>query len=169
MNPRSRPSLVLLAAFVAAAFPVAEGRAATVSVSAAVKVVRPLELSAKQSLNFGQIVMANVTGPTNVSLSMAGVLTCGAGLTCSGSVLPAIYNVRGSNNNTINIFARASNLINASDGSRITFTPIAPASIVLTNSGAPGRDFNVGGSIAIVPATSDGLYSGAIDVTVDYN
>ena len=41
------------------------------------------------------------------------------------------------------------------------------ATITLTNSGSPGKDFNVGGSIA-VPSTADGTYSGNVAVTVEY-
>ena len=59
------------------------------------------------------------------------------------------------------------NLVNSVDGSAIAFTPEAPATLTLTNSGSPGKDFNVGGSIA-VPSTADGTYSGNVEVTVDY-
>ena len=38
----------------------------------------------------------------------------------------------------------------------------------LTNSGAPGTNFNVGGQITILPTTAEGVYSGNMDVTVDY-
>ena len=48
------------------------------------------------------------------------------------------------------------------------FTPTAPASVTLVNSGNPGRDFNVGGSITIPSTATDGVYSGVIEVTVDY-
>ena len=50
----------------------------------------------------------------------------------------------------------------------LAFSPNAPATVTLTNSGAPGTNFNVGGSISIAPATVDGLYVGNIEVTVDY-
>ena len=45
--------------------------------------------------------------------------------------------------------------------------PQSPATITLTNSGQPGTDFNIGGSIAI-PSTADGNYVGNIEVTADY-
>ncbi len=169
MNSVRRLGSLLLAALVAASWPTAEARAAKATAPAAVKIVKPLELSGKQDLNFGQIVLANVTGPTNVSLSAAGVLTCGAGLVCSGAVLPAIYNVRGTNNMTVGINARASNLTNSVTGTTIAFTPTVQPTVTLTSSGFPGNDFNVGGSITISPTTADGVYSGAIDITVDYN
>ena len=59
------------------------------------------------------------------------------------------------------------NLVNTATGATIPFTPIAPATLTLTNSGFPGHDFNIGGSLAI-PSTADGTYSGNVQVTVDY-
>ena len=58
-------------------------------------------------------------------------------------------------------------LVNTVDGSSLAFTPIAPATITLTNSGAPGSDFGIGGSIEI-PSTADGTYSGNVTVTAEY-
>jgi hypothetical protein len=76
--------------------------------------------------------------------------------------------VQGTNNQVVQIFAVASPLTNANDGTTLSFTPNAPATTTLTNSGAPGTNFNVGGSIVITPTTTDGVYSGNINVTVDY-
>lgn len=99
---------------------------------------------------------------------MAGVLSCPGGLTCSGTPRPAIFNTSGTNGQVVRIFAAQSDLVNASDGSKIRFTPVAPASVTLTNSGFPGKDFNVGGSIVIPSTATDGLYSGTIEVTAEY-
>ena len=38
----------------------------------------------------------------------------------------------------------------------------------LTNSGAPGDDFNVGGSITFADTVTDGVYTGTFAVTADY-
>jgi len=38
----------------------------------------------------------------------------------------------------------------------------------LVNSGMPGLNFNVGGSIAIPSTATEGDYNGVMDVTVDY-
>jgi Mat/Ecp fimbriae major subunit len=169
MESVRRLGLVLTAALVAAVLPGREARAARATAPAAVKIVKPLELTGKQNLNLGQIVMANVTGPTSVSLSPAGTLACGAGLVCSGAALPAVYTVRGTNNMVARIITRPSNLTNAATGATLAFTPIAQPTLALTSSGNRGNDFNVGGSITISPTTGAGLYSGAIDVTVEYN
>jgi len=155
---------VLLFALLAVT-PAVGARAATITAPAKVKVVKPLTFTAKQNLDFGQILLS---GTGTVSLSGTGVVSCGSGLTCSGAPLPAIFNVSGTNGNVVRITAYASDLTNASDGSTLRFTPIAPASVTLTNSGAPGKDFNVGGSITISSTTTDGVYTGNIEITADY-
>jgi hypothetical protein len=44
----------------------------------------------------------------------------------------------------------------------------APATLLLTNSGAPGIDFAIGGSVTLSSTTSGGTYVGTFNVTVDY-
>ncbi len=151
-----------------AAIPAAGVRAATINASAKAKVVKPLTFTVKRNLDLGTILLSSAPGTSTVSLSMTGVLSCGSGLTCSGAPAPAIFNVSGTNGNVVRIIAAPSDLINAADGSTLRFTPIAPASVTLTNSGSPGRDFNVGGSINVASTTSDGLYTGNIVITAEY-
>ena len=142
--------------------------AATTVVKATAKVAKPVTLSVKQNLDFGTVMLSGTPGNYTVSIGMTGALSCPAGLTCTGTPRPAIFNTSGTNGQVVRIFAAPSDLINASNGSKIRFTPVAPASVTLTNSGSPGKDFNVGGSIAIPSTASDGLYSGTIEITVDY-
>ena len=40
---------------------------------------------------------------------------------------------------------------------------------MLTELRRPGYNFPMGGAITIAPTTVDGVYSGTIDVQVDYN
>ena len=142
-------------------------QAAQTTIQASAKVVKSLELSSKQNLDFGTITLSGTPGTYTVSLSMAGVLTCPSGATCAGAPMPAVMNASGSKSLSVRITVAASNLVNSVDGSTLSFTPNAPASLTLTNSGAPGTDFNIGGSIAI-PSTADGTYTGNIVVTADY-
>ena len=147
--------------------PVGTAQAAETTIRASAKVVKSLTLTKKQDLDFGTVTLSGAPGTYTVSLSMAGVLSCPAGATCAGAPTAGIMNVQGSNNNTVRITVAAANLVNTANGSTIPFTPIAPATMALTNSGFPGHDFNIGGSIAI-PSTADGTYSGNIQVIVDY-
>jgi len=147
--------------------PLGHVQAAQTTISASASVVKSLTLTKKQDLDFGTITLSGTPGTYTVSLSLTGVLTCPSGATCSGAPLPGIMNAQGSNGQVVVISVASSNLVNAVDSSTIPFTPVAPASITLTNSGAPGKDFNIGGSIA-VPSTADGTYSGNVVVTANY-
>ena len=144
---------------------------ATPKAQASARIVRPLTLAATQDLSFGTIVVSSLVASQAVSVSQAGVLSgCTGALTCSGTVSAAEYNVTGTKAITVNIAATASDLTNTTSGNneKLVFTPNAPATHTLANSGAPGSNFNVGGAITIAPTTVDGLYVGDIDVTVDY-
>ena len=167
MSRASKIITRLLAVAVLAAVPAAAAQAATVMAKVNVKVLKPLTFSSKQDLDFGQIILGG-TGTKTVSVSSTGVLTCAAGFTCSGATRQAIFNVTGSNGEVVRIFAAPSDLVNATGGGTIRFTPVAPASVTLVNSGNPGLDFNVGGSIAIPSTATDGIYTGVMNVTVDY-
>ena len=162
----SRITSWLIAAVLLGAVPLASAEAAQVTFQANANVVKALTFSSKQDLDFGTIMPA-ATGTTTVSISMAGAITCPATATCTGAARPAIFNIQGTNKGVVQLIAVPSNLVNSANGSTIRFTPTAPATITLTNSGQPGTDFNIGGSIAI-PSTADGNYVGNIEVTADY-
>lgn len=157
--------LALLAAI--GVVPVGTAKAAQTTIQASAKVVKSLELSSKQNLDFGTITLSGTPGTYTVSINLSGQLTCPSGATCSGLAQPAIMNAQGSQGQVVAISVASSNLVNSVNNSTIAYTPLAPASITLTNSGFPGSDFNIGGSIAI-PSTADGTYSGNVVVTANY-
>ena len=165
IHSRIIPGLVVLGLLGMA--PLAPAQAAETTIRVGAKVVKSLTLTKKQDLDFGTVTLSGAPGTYTVSISQLGVLSCPAGTTCAGAPMQGIMNVQGSNNNTVRITVAAANLVNSVDGSTIPFTPNAPATLLLTNSGAPGHDFNIGGSIDI-PSTADGVYSGNIQVVVDY-
>lgn len=160
---------------VAATFVATPALAAPVSANpkatASARIVKPLTLTATRNLNFGTIVVSSLAAAQTVAIDQAGALSgCTGALTCQGAVASAQYRVTGTNNMTVNITATGSNLTNTTSGGSelLAFSPSAPASVPLGNSGASGVLFAVGGSIAIAPATVDGLYVGDVEVTVDY-
>ena len=149
--------------------------AAPVSVTAPVevraKVVKPLTFTATGAMNFGTIILNGLTANRTISLSTTNVRNCGGGtpqLICSGATSIPTYNLRGTNGATVTIIKTASNLTNAANGATLLMSLSGPNSVTFINSSANGVSFTIGGSITLTPATGDGLYSGTVNVQVDY-
>lgn len=159
-----------IAALTLATTPAVAATSATTSATVNVSLLKALVLSGKQNMNFGTVIVANSTVASSISMTPAGVISCTATvLTCAGTGTAGIYNVQGQNNQVVNISATTTLLKSSLDATGITFTPTVQASVTLTSSGAPGNDFPIGGSIAIPAGAAGGVYTGNINVTVDYN
>ena len=163
-------NFVRMAALAAAATIIATPAAAQVApaspAQARATIVKPLTLTRVNHLDFGSIV---VWGDGTVSMNRtSGALTCTAAtLVCAASGTPAEFTVTGTNNRVVQINASNSTITNGTD--TLNFTIDAPATVTLPNSGVGnGANFTVGGSIAVFEATSPGLYSGNMNVTVQY-
>lgn len=154
-----------LAATPALAVPVG----ATTPATARAQVVQPLALTRSTNLDFGTVLLSSIAVGTTytVTLTSTGALSCSAGLTCSTTGIPATFNVAGSNNQRVNIFVAASNFSNGTTTLQVT-PSLAASFVTLTNSGAPGTNFNVGASFPITSTTTEGVYTGNLNVTVDY-
>ena len=145
----------------------AAGGVATVQAN----VVKPLILTWLQNLDLGSITLAPGTwSNATLGISRTGVFTCtNANLICTGATQVASYNVSGTNNRTVLISAPNVTLVNQGDPSKtLTLVVDNPGSVVLTNSGPPGTNFSIGGSITLSSTTASGTYSGTFNVTVDY-
>lgn len=160
----------MTAALVAAALFAAPASAETITARVNAKVVKPLVLKRIQDLDLGTVLLGSGSwSNATLTLSQAGELTCPAELACSGATQVAVYNVSGSNQATIQISAPDVTLVNQSDSSKtLTMVVDSPGSITLTNAGAKGQDFPLGGSVQLDSTTADGTYSGTFNVTVDY-
>lgn len=140
------------------------------NVPARLSVLKPLTLVGQQALEFGTVILSpgTWTGAT-VSLSATGVRSCSATVSCTGAATPARFQVSGTNNQTVVVTAPPVTLVNALDSSqRLTLTVQAPTTVALPNSGNPGTIFSVGGTVTLNSTTADGLYSGTLEITVDY-
>ena len=139
--------------------------------TASARIVKPLVLTRVRDLNFGTLVVGTVGGTqtVNVADGAAVVTGCSNGVTCQqNGVQSARYNVTGTNNQTVNIAASNVTLRNANNDP-LVFTPNwTTSTLTLTSSGAPGNNFDLGGSITVDSATPEGLYTGNLIVTVDY-
>lgn len=162
-------ALVLAITAVTAAAPASAAAGGSVSVNASV--VKPLILTWLQDLDLGSIALGPGTwSGATVAISRAGTFSClNANVTCSGATKVASYNVSGTNNRVVQITAPNVILVNQSDPTQtLTLVVDNPGSVTLTNSGPPGTDFSLGGSISLSSSTASGLYSGTFNVTVDY-
>ena len=161
-----RLSLAVLATLATVATPAA---AATITATTSANVNRAIQLANVQNLDFGTLTLTGATGTRTITISQAGVLTCATGIVCSGTVKTARFNIQGSNNNTVLFSYGAVALSNGIAGSEtIPFTPSGPASMAITNSGAPGTNFDVGGSLSVTSTLAGGVYTGSVTVTADY-
>jgi len=159
--------MVGLAALAAAAPAHAANNVATVQAN----VVKPLILAWLQDLDLGTIALGPGTwSNATVGISRAGVFSCtNANLICTGATQVARYNVSGTNNRTVLISAPNVTLVNQGDPTKtLTMVVDNPGSALLTNSGPPGTNFSLGGSISLSSTTVSGTYSGTFNVTVDY-
>ena len=159
--------MVGLAALAAAAPAHAANNVATVQAN----VVKPLILTWLQNLDLGTIALGPGTwSNATVGISKAGVFSCtNPNLICTGAPQAARYNVSGTNNRTVLITAPNVTLVNQGDPTKtLTMVVDNPGSALLTNSGPPGTNFSLGGSISLSSTTVSGTYSGTFNVTVDY-
>ena len=140
--------------------------------TATAKIVKPLTLTWVQDLDLGTIVLSGtgIWAATNIAITNAGVFTCGnSNATCSGATKPAQYKVTGTNNQRVFITAPNVTLTNQNDNTKtLQLTVDNPGFVDLANSGTPGVNFGLGGSIAVSSATTDGTYTGTFNVTVNY-
>jgi hypothetical protein len=144
--------------------------AATQTATINANVTKPLELTRIQDLDLGIVTLGPGTWSTaTVGISRAGALSCPAPLICTGAAQVAQYNVVGSNKGVVTITAPNVILVNQSDSSKtLTLIVDKPASVTLPNSGQPGVNFPIGGTVTLSPSTAPGDYRGTFNVTVDY-
>ena len=133
--------------------------------------VKPLTLTSLQNLDLGTITLKLGTwSGATAGISRAGVFSCNAtNLVCTGLAQVARYNVTGTNKQTITISAPSVTMVNQADATKtLTLVLDSPGTIQLTSSGAPGNNFDIGGSIALSSTTASGTYQGTFNVTADY-
>ena len=158
---------IIVGAVTATAPAYAAGGVATVQAS----VVKPLILTWLQNLDLGSITLGPGTwSNATLGISRTGVFSCtNANLICTGATQVASYNVSGTNNRTVLISAPNVTLVNQGDPTQsLTLVVDNPGSVLLTNSGPPGTNFSIGGSVTLSSTTASGTYSGNFNVTVDY-
>lgn len=154
------------AALAASAAVTSPASAANISAVTSVNVIKPVSLSKLQDMDFGTLTFAGFTGTRTIALSRLGALSCAADIVCSGVAKQARFNVQGTKQLTILLTYSGGTLSNGVDS--IPFTADGQATMALSNSGAPGTNFDVGGSLSISPTLVGGVYTGTMTVTAEY-
>lgn len=148
----------------------APAEAVTQSTTVSAQVVKPLTLTALQDLNLGTITLGpgSWSGAT-IGISQSGVFTCNLDVTCSGTAHVAQFNITGTNKMVVLISAPNVTLVNQSNSTQtLSLTLDSPAQVTIPNTGQPGINFNVGGSVTIASTTVAGTYRGTINITANY-
>lgn len=178
--------LLCATALFAVALP-GQAQAVTASATVSAKIVKPLVLTGGGTISIGTLITPSTATFSNTftiqpALTQTGTY-CQTGFTCTGTPAAAMFNIQGTNNTPFNLTVPLTvTLTNTSwtgGGAAPTMTLNTTNSVaannatgvyVMTvpNSGAPGRDFYVGGSVTITQATEGGSYSGTFTVTADY-
>ena len=77
--------------------------------------------------------------------------------------------MQGSNKGLVRISTPNVTLVNQNDPTKqLTLVVDAPAAVLLPNSGQPGVNFSIGGSITVNSTTAGGVYVGTFNLTADY-
>jgi hypothetical protein len=136
--------------------------------TATARIIKPLTLASTGALDFGTIVMNGVTANRTVTLNDDASITCDSELVCDANGNVPSYTATGTQGQTVNIIKNTSSLTGSNGGS-LTLTPVGQSSFVMPNSGTTGYTFPIGGSIVIASTTIDGVYTGTVNVEVEYN
>lgn len=164
-----------------------QASAATATAQASAKIVKPLVMTGGGTIALGTLITPSAATFSNTfTIQPAATQTgtyCQTGFTCSGTPTAAMFNLQGTNNTPLNLTipltVTLTNTSWAGGGAAPTLTLNTTNSIAanngtgvyvmsLANSGFPGRDFWVGGSVTITQATEGGSYTGSFTVTADY-
>ena len=163
--------LILAGAVSALALTSAPAQAATptTQATATARIVQPLTITSVRDLDLGTIVLSGTAPYTDtIAITRAGVFSCGADTTCSGTTRTARYTMTGTRDQKVDITVSPTiALVNQTQVTPdLTLTVDAPAVSTLDATG--NAAFNVGGSIQVSDTTADGVYTGSFDVTADY-
>jgi hypothetical protein len=181
----ARKILFAASALAAAALTPTGAQAASATATAKANVLKPLQMTGGGTVDFGTIVTpstASFSGTFVIDAAASQTSTyCASGFACSGTPAAAMFNLQGSNNNniTLNVPTSVTLTLQGATGTPPTLTFVTKHSLAanngtgnytiqLPNSGAPGLDFYVGGSVTINQATAGGSYQGTFTVTADY-
>ena len=89
------------------------------------------------------------------------------GLTCTGTVSAANFNITGTVASVVTISSPATTTL-TSGANTMSVSLVRSASTLTLAAGAVNGAFTVGGSLGLAANQADGAYTGTFSVTVDY-
>lgn len=142
--------------------------AASATGTAKARILRQIQLTNTADLEFATIV-SGATAST-VAVTVAGVRTCGANLTCTGTTTAARFDIQGTNNAVVLVGGDSSvSLSNGSGGTMGATLDYSTNSITLNQGpAAVGGSFTVGGVLSVGATQAEGTYNGTFNVTANY-
>ena len=147
----------------AMAFGATSANAATESATARAKILRQVTVTNSTDLQFGTIVTG--AAASTVTVSTAGVRSCGAGLVCSGTTTAATFAIGGTTGSVTTVSVPATVTLNSGANSMTAALNASAATVTMVaNAGA----FTVGGVLTVGASQADGDYVGSFNATVDY-
>jgi Mat/Ecp fimbriae major subunit len=163
MRTRNLKAGVAAAVLIGISFGASSAQAASASATARAKILSDIALSNTSDLDYGTIVPA--ASISIVSVSTAGVRSCGAGLTCLATPSAAGFTIAGTTGQTVTVSVPASiTLTSGSD--TMTSTLVSSASLVTL--AASAGSFSVGGILFVGASQAEGDYTGSFTATVNY-
>jgi hypothetical protein len=131
------------------------------------KIYKALTIKNQTALDFATVVLGSGTFSNTITVSQAGVLTCGANVTCSGTAAAANFTLTGTKQASVALTVPATvTLTGVNSGTTLTVNLSGPTSTSLDTSG--NGSFNVGGSLTVADTTQDDQYNGQFVVNADY-
>jgi hypothetical protein len=165
-NTLFKAASIVVAAAAAFSTVAAEAAPANASATARARVLKQITVVNTSDLDFGTIVAG--TAASTVAVSAGGVRTCGAGLTCTGAVSSANFNVTGTSAAVVTV--TGDNTVSLANGTGGTMTAALTrsASTLTLTSGAINGTFQVAGTLNLAANQADGAYTGTFNVSVNY-
>lgn len=158
----------LVGAVVAAMAIAPAAQAASATGTAKAKILRQITLTNTSDLQFATII-SGATAST-VVVSNAGAVTCGTGLTCTGTTSAANFDIQGTNNAVVLVGGDSTvSLTGSVSGTMSAALTYSASTVTLTNGpGTVGGSFKVGGTLSVGASQTAGDYSGTFNVTANY-
>lgn len=153
-------------AVLAVTFGSTAAQAATASATARARVLRALTIqNNNRPLEFGAVVA--VATPGTVTIDTAGTRSsCLGGISCSGAVSAALFDITGTATEVVTIDADASVTLTSGANSMSATLTESAATATLSATGAAA--FSVGGTLSVAANQAEGVYTGTFNVVANY-